>query len=219
MSCRWRGYFAYTAISGVTYSYLIQALPRFFLCILSTKCRWLTTFKTHYIVIGIQWVVVFIITSSSIIRKDISFHPKYLCWVLTQYILHKVYTYLMYYITPLVFVIIIYIYIYYWAKKTKKNVTNITNSTTNSQKRDLELLRNIVILVCIYLAGGLPSAASDLTLSKLPYLLSLITQSIAVCVANLCTNVLDREIRQIIKSILCWTTSVVPFNHIHEVQK
>jgi hypothetical protein len=218
MSCRWRGYFTYAGISGLSYSYLIQSVSRFFICILSSKYRWLTKFKTHYILIGIQWVAVFLITSPSIITKDIPFHPKFLCWVPIEYTLHTIYTYLMYYIIPLVIIIIIYIYIYYRVRKSKKNVRTIIISI-NSPKYDLELLRNIIILISIYLGGGLPSLLSDLTLSKVPYLLSLIIQSLSVFLANLCTIVLNREIRQVIKSIICRTTAVTPFNNVYPVGK
>jgi hypothetical protein len=54
MSCRWRAYFAYSGIAGVIYSYLIQAISRFFFSVLSGRYRWLTSFKTHYILIFTQ---------------------------------------------------------------------------------------------------------------------------------------------------------------------
>ncbi|UJR19994.1 hypothetical protein I4U23_023128 [Adineta vaga] len=88
-----------------------------------------------------------------------------------------------------------------------------TKTTQNRAKRDLEFLRNIVFLISIYIAGGLPSIVYFLTPTKYPYLINLVTQSIAVALATLCTILLDRDIRQVIKNILRRTTRVVPFVH------
>ena len=117
MNCRWRAYFAYVGIAGIVYSYLIQAISRFFLAALSTKYRWLVTFKTHYILISIQWIIVFLVTSPALITKDITFYPKVLCWVSMNYKLHIIYTIFAYYAMPIIGIIIIYIDIYYRVRK------------------------------------------------------------------------------------------------------
>jgi hypothetical protein len=73
--------------------------------------------------------------------------------------------------------------------KKKRNAINFRTSL-NHHKHDLEVLRNIVILISVYLSSGLPTVVADSTSSKLPYMLSLVTQVFAVLIANLCTIVL-----------------------------
>jgi hypothetical protein len=184
MNCRWRAYFAYVGIAGVMYSYLIQAISRFYFSILSSKYRWLATFKTHYILICSQWFVVFLITSSTLITKDITFHLDKLCLINISKTLHVSCAIFAYYIIPLLIIIIIYIYIYHRVRKTKKNAKTMPHSN-NNRKRDLEVLRNIVILISIYLGGGLPTIIFFLTPTKYPYLVNLVTQSLAVAIAKL----------------------------------
>jgi hypothetical protein len=212
MSCRWRAYFAYVGIAGVMYSYLIQAISCFFFSVISTKYRWLTTFKTRYILIGLQWLIVFLITSSNVIAKDITFSPNELCLIPMKNTLHAICAIFAYYGIPLLIIIIIYIYIYCRVKQIKRSSTTIAKSII-SQKRDLELLRNIIIIISIYLGGGLPSIVFFVTQTKYSYLINLVTQSLTVAIAKLCIVLLDREIRQVIKSILCRKMPVMPFNN------
>lgn len=212
ISCRWRGYFIYAGIAALTYSYLIQSISRFSLAILSTKYNWLTTFQTNSILIFIQWIWVFLSALPNILTNDIQYSPTYLCWVPIEYILHTAYTYLAYYVIPVVLILTIYIVIFYRMKKMKKNAATLHNSFTR-QKRDIEILRNIVILTSIYIGGGLPTIVGDSTSSKIPYLLSLVTQVFTVFMANVCTALLDREIRQIIRNLLFTKkTRVIPLN-------
>jgi hypothetical protein len=209
MSCRWRAYFAYTGVAGVIYSYLIQAISRFFFSILSTKYRWLTTFKTHYILISIQWLVVFLITLPAVITKDIYFTPNNLCWVPFEHMLHVAYTAVVYYIIPVIAIIIIYLYIYCSIRRTRRNATATINSTIG-QKRDLELLRNILVLLSIYLCSGFITLLFFMTLIKLIYLINFVYMAVSLIIEKVCVIVLDREFRQVIKGIIYRRTTVKP---------
>jgi hypothetical protein len=118
-----------------------------------------------------------------------------------------------------VVIISIYIYIFYRIIKIKRNSTLIINYL-NSQKRDLELLRNIVLLLCIYLAGGIPTIViTRIPENKILHLTSFATQTLAVAFANLFTIVLDRELRLVIKRMICRTTPVVPLNNAGQIQQ
>ena len=210
VSCRWRAYLAYAGVVGVIYSYLTQATSRFFFSILSNKYRWLTTFKAHYVLILVQWVLVFLITSPAIITKDISFFPRTLCWVPMEHPLHVAYTVVAYYILPVSSIMTMYAYIYYRVRRAIKDATTLV-STAKRQKVDLKLLRNILVLLGIYLGGGLPFFIFVITSVKEIYLLNLVTLSLTVPVEKLCTILLDRELRQVIRSILRRNTSVKPW--------
>ncbi len=197
---------------------MIQSISRLFFSVLSTKYRWLTTFKTHYIIISIKWCIVFLVTSSIIITKDVVYCPNILCLLTMKKLLHSIYAIFVYYTIPVVVIISIYIYIYRKVKQTKNNTRVISNSL-NSQKRDLIILRNILILISIFLSGGIPFILASIFPGKTQFLLSLVTQSLPVAVAALCTVLLNRELRQVVRNKICRTARVMPFNMDHTIER
>ena len=211
MSCRWRGYFAYASVAGVIYSYLIQAVSRFFFSILSTNNRFLITFKAHYILILAQWLLVFLITLPSIVTIDIKFHPKNLCWVPKQRLIHLAYTIIAYYVLPVLLIVCIYLFIYIRVRRIIKGATTIVHATKN-HKLDLEVLRNILTLLGIYLGGGTPYLAFVFTSIRTIYFINLVTLSFTVAVEKLGTVILDREIRLVMRGLICRRTDVEPFD-------
>ncbi|UJR25664.1 hypothetical protein I4U23_007015 [Adineta vaga] len=214
-TCRWRGYFAYLSISAISYSYLIQAISRFFTSVLSHRYRWLTTFKTHYILILVQWLIVIIIPLPAILTKDIYYRPTSLCWVPLKHLIHVIYSFFAYYIFPTLSICMIYVFIYYRVKR----VTNrpcISVRPNNREKRDLELLRNILILLFVYSIGGTPSILFLITANKPIYLLSIVSMSLTVAVEKIFTTILDRDIRQVIIKLLSSTTRVKPFERLRK---
>ena len=210
VGCRWRGYFAYLSIAAVTYSYLIQAISRFFISVLSGHYRWLTTFKTHYILILFQWFTIVIIPLPSILTNDIYYRPTSLCWVPLKKLIHVIYTYLAYYILPTLTICMLYIIIFYRVKEgTKRAALLIRNN--HHEKRDLELLRNIMILLGIYLLGGLPSVLFVITANEWIYLISIVSMSLTVAIEKISMIMLDRDIRQVTKNLMFQRTRVMPF--------
>ncbi|CAF0779765.1 unnamed protein product [Adineta ricciae] len=210
VGCRWRGYFAYLSIAAVAYSYLIQAISRFFISILSGQYRWLTTFKTHYTLILLQWVTIIVIPLPSILTNDIYYRPSSLCWVPLKKLIHVIYTYFAYYILPTLTICILYIMIFYRVKQgTKRAALLIKNN--HHEKRDLELLRNIMVLLGIYLLGGLPSVLFVITANEWIYLISIVSMSLTVAIEKISMIMLDRDIRQVTKNLMCRRTRVMPF--------
>ncbi|CAF3568309.1 unnamed protein product, partial [Rotaria socialis] len=191
--CQWRGYFSYMSVSAVTYSYLMQAVSRLFFSKFSTKYPWLLTFKTHYYLILIHWIIVFIIPLPSVIAKDIYFRPGLLCWVPLQATIHVGYTVFAYYFVPIFSIIVIYIYIYKRIKKASKRAEMVLNTTND--KRDLEVFRNIVIVLAIYITGGIPTLIFIIFEISLFYLVGIVTFTLAVSIEKICTIALDRELR------------------------
>jgi hypothetical protein len=112
-SCRWRGYFGYMTVVAIVYSFLAQAISRFFVSILSITYRWATSFKTHIILIFIQWIIVILIPLPALLTEDIYYRPLALCWVPpVGYPLHLAYIIIAYCVIPAILIFIIYIYIY-----------------------------------------------------------------------------------------------------------
>ena len=148
LPCRWRGFFGYMAIAAVVYSYLAQAISRFLISILSTKYRWATSFKAHFILILLQWFIVLIIPLPTLLTTDIYYRPYALCWVPKEYTLHIIYGIFAYYLIPAIIIFVIYIYIYSRIKRRRNSV--VTTATRGRSNRDLEVLYNIMILFVIY---------------------------------------------------------------------
>jgi hypothetical protein len=200
------------SISAVTYSYLVQAISRLFFSVFSTKHPWIVTFKVHYILILTHWLVIIIIPLPAIITKDIYFRPDVLCWVPMERVVHMMYTVFAYYVIPIFSIIIIYVYIYRQIKKIKKR-TELIRNTTN-EKRDLEVLRNIAILSCIYISGGIPTLIFLVSSINIFYLAGIVTITFAVMIEKLCAILLDRELRLVVKNLVCSRKNrVMPFEN------
>jgi hypothetical protein len=111
LSCRVRGYFAYFTICAVLYSFFIQAVSRLFISVFSASYAWLTTFKTHYILICIHWLTAILLPLPALITTDIRYRPTSMCFVPLRYFLHVIYTYVAYYTIPTVSICMMYIFI------------------------------------------------------------------------------------------------------------
>ncbi|CAM2725945.1 unnamed protein product [Rotaria socialis] len=209
--CQWRGYFGYMSISAVTYSYLMQAISRLFFSKFSTKYPWLLTFKTHYYLILIHWIIVFIIPLPSVITKDIYFRPGLLCWVPLKATIHVGYTVFACYFVPIFSIIVIYIYIYKRIKKASKRAEMVLNTTND--KRDLEVFRNIVILLAIYITGGIPTLIFIIFEIPLFYLAGIVTFTLAVSIEKICTIALDHELRQVVSNKIFKNNVVTSFDN------
>ncbi|UJR37215.1 hypothetical protein I4U23_029924 [Adineta vaga] len=196
-SCRWRGYFGYMAVAAVVYSYLTQAISRFFNSILSTKYHWAILYKTHLILILIQWVIVLIIPLPALLTEDIYYRPHALCWVSIEYTLHIIYSVTAYYFIPAIFIFVIYIQIYFYIKHHQQNIFNTTIQARSNH--DLQILYNILILLVIYTVGAIPTLLYLLTEIEILYEIGIISVSFTVAIEKLMTLLLDREMRNMIR--------------------
>nr|ACC43929.1 7 transmembrane receptor (rhodopsin family) A [Philodina roseola] len=209
VGCRWRGYFAYMSISASIYSYLVQAVSRLFYSVSGTKHQKLITFKSHYIMISIHWLVVIILPLPSVITTDIYFRPGLLCWVPFKHTLHVLYTVCAYYLTSIICITIIYIYIYLRVKKARQHAVNMLHALHD--KRDLEVLRNIVILLAIYISGGIPTIIFLVSSLETCYLLGIVTFTFTVVLEKIFTIILDRDLRITVRELIWHRNRVLPF--------
>lgn len=215
VGCRLLAYFSYVGICAVVYSYLIQTISRIFISLLASKYRSLTTVKAHCILIGMKWLTIIIMPLPTLFSTDIKYQARVLCWVPMENIIHVIYVFLAYYILPTISSLLIYAFIYYRLKKMIRDSGTLMR-TTNSKKRDLEVLRNILILLCIYLLGGFPSVLFFITNIQTIYLMSLVFISFAVGVEKIFMCLLDRDMRQIIEKSLKWNNRVAPVELLPE---
>lgn len=209
LSCRWRGFFGYMAMAAIIYSFLAQAISRFFISVLSFKYQWASTLKSHLILILILWIIVILLPLPALLTEDIQHRPFSLCWVPGEYPLHLAYTIVAYYLIPAGLIFIIYISIYLRIKRRKNRIFILTNNSRSN--RDLEVFYNIIILFIIYIFGALPSIVYILTRIEAFYTIGIISVSLAVAIEKFVTIIIDRDLRKIfIQYIHRSTTQVEP---------
>ena len=209
LSCRCRGYLAYMSIAAVTYSYLTQSISRFFFSLLSAKHASLLSFGTHFLLIGLNWLTAVVIPLSTLINTDIRFISGAVCWIRPEAVLHGFLIVIIEYAIPLGLVIVIYVYIYCEVKKRRRNARS--NAISASKGRlELELLRNIAVLVGIFLLGGVSTVVYTITSIKLFDLIGMVMVSLCASAVQICTIVLDRDFRQVVRDMFRTNTRVEP---------
>ncbi|CAF1069347.1 unnamed protein product [Adineta steineri] len=124
-----------------------------------------------------------------------------MCLVLPKYAIHEFYLLITSFIIPIVIISIIYGIIYY---HTVRSTANFQQSL-HGAKRDVKLARNILILLGIFLFGGIPSTTYIVVSNKVEsapgvlFLIAITTPSIAIAIEKIMTIVLNRDIRQVFK--------------------
>ncbi len=92
-------------------------------------------------------------------------------------------------------------------RRDGNNVCIQQNSARRRQNRDLEVLRNIMALFSIYILGGIPSILFILTRIKLFYSICIVCITLSVAIEKATFILLDQEIRNTFKKLLCHSTS------------
>ena len=212
-SCRWSGYFGYAAIAASVYSYLAQSISRLSIILYAAKYPWVKAFRTHKIIIALQWLISFILPLPALITNDIYFLHGHLCWVPFTRPIHLLYTLLAGYILPVVAIAVIYLYVFIRIKIITRRAENIR--TNIRDKRDLGILRNIVISLGIYIGGGTPASIFVFTSIQIFYVIGIISFTFGVLVEKIFTIILDHELRQVIKEKVVFPSRnrVIPLNN------
>lgn len=216
VGCRWRGYLAYISICGMTFSYFVQSMSRLVISLYSNQYQWMTSFRTHYFLIGFQWFAAVLTPIPSILTTDIIFRPGALCWVPLKHKLHVSYTYIVYYSIPALSICLIYLFIYHRVRQSTKNALIQVRSQHNAN-RDLEVLRNVLILLGIYLAGGIPTLIFLISTNRIFYLIGIVTISLTIAVEKFVTIFLDRELRNVVRDLCFRKTRVMPTSNTRAI--
>lgn len=148
------GYLSYMAVGIQYYSYLLQAMYRYSLMIYPTRllCQ---SLKFQTLLIIITWVFWLIYPTMLIYTEQIVYIPDAkVCQMPPKFSLLKIFTVFLTYFTPMVTVTIIYIQMVHCVREMGKRVTP-ANSLSHA-KRELELVRRIVLLLFSLLTLGIP---------------------------------------------------------------
>ena len=137
------------------YSYVIQAISRFFITILY-KHKNLLTYRINKFMIIISWIVSLMISTGMLI-SPVSFEyetESRLC-LLTSKHFHTSFTLMVVaYLIPVNIIIILYGIILWYT--TRPNRVHPNNITIGNNKRNIKVFQKILLLLAIVIIGGIP---------------------------------------------------------------
>ena len=202
-SCRIEGYLTSVSLTLVMYSYVGQSISRLFWTVFY-KHRYLLTMRSHvYLSIG-QICLSFLLPISILITKDIVFQPMRFCLVPLRYRLHVFYLLAVQYVIPVLTSIILYGIIYRFVSQSTSN----SQRTSSKGNRDTKLARNILILLTIFMFGGIPSVLYIILSGQRPstlgffFFMAAAAPPVTVACEKLMTLVLNRDIRKVLQGRL-----------------
>ena len=202
-SCRILAYFGYSFLQMVSYSYVVQALSRLSFVIFHQH-QHLLHYTFHFILIICQTLFSFLTVLSSLVTKDILFRPQLMCYVPSTRAGHTYTILLTSFIIPFCSIIIIYAIIYCRVIRSSA----VLRQSSHEAKRDLLLLRNILILFLIFLSAGIPwiiysiltytTKSSSIAL----YLMPILATVFAAVLEKICLIFLNHDIRKASSKLL-----------------
>lgn len=197
-ACIFRAY-CYTMISAtICYSYLIQAISRLFYVIFY-KYKYLQTWRVHCIMVIINWVIGNIIPIIMLLMNSNAFGQEEesgLCIAISKLSLVSIFNVITSFVIPVSIVAIIYGIILYHARQSSRRVTGFvprtntfmsnTNIAKPNLKREIRLMKNIIIILSLLTCAGTPYLVRILLLAinekMVPDYLDLLSiNSITIC--------------------------------------
>jgi hypothetical protein len=199
--CQIRTYFAYVSFCALYYSFVLQAIFRLFR-IVFYKHKILQSFGVFLIAITLQWILSFLFILPNLLLDDYQYLPlEYNCWIAFQNIRGLIMVMIIIFNNPLTIVFTIYTQIIRYTRRS----THIRETRQHANKRDLIILKRIVILVFIIVGIGLPTAAIILIYIITKYVISFayhiqgLSISLGVLVASVSLIFITPQIQEIFK--------------------
>ena len=155
--CYGRAYLLHVGTSLLYYSYLLQAVFRFFRIVLSNH-RQLQSSRLIFLLVLFQWLISFLAVIPITVLRHFQYVPLYFyCEILLSDNQGLLIGGLLSYQLPMVGIGLIYVYILYYMKKSKRHL--IVQNRLGANQRDLSVLRRILILIGLLVTLALPTSA------------------------------------------------------------
>ena len=152
--CRIRAFLYLSSCSTITYSYLIQAISRYFITVVY-RYRFLLTFRTNWILIVISWILSILIAASMFSSPSAyQYEPESRMCLLTSKAFTSSFVSMTFaFCIPLQIIVLLYALILRRATRQQR-----TSSTLVALRlrRNLKVFQNILIFVSIMTLGGTP---------------------------------------------------------------
>jgi hypothetical protein len=204
--CIIRAYLTVVSTTLLSSSFLLQALSRLFYSVFHAHRRCLLTWKFHYFLIAIQWMMGFLTPITILIKhKDVMYRTSVFCTIELSHTLHLYYLYSTEYIIPVLFILLIYITIVY----RLNYYSSLFKPRHSSPTREAKLLKNILIFVGIFTFGGLPSViytcllAPQRILSIHFFILTLVSIPLAIAMEKMSVLWLNTPFRNAFVTCCC----------------
>ena len=162
--CVFRAYCIVVSISAMTYSFSIQAISRLFFSVFYTHSS-LLNWRAHQILILVKWLMSFAL-GIRLVCVDNSFElieEHRMCGIRTNKLSVAPYSIGFVYVLPKSIAIVIYAIVFHQVRLSSmrvksRNVTNITTAciTLTFVKKNLIIIRNMLIILNILICGGAP---------------------------------------------------------------
>jgi uncharacterized membrane protein len=157
-----------------------------------------------------------LIPLSILITEDVVFVPLAICWIPPTKIIHTIYLFVSTYFVPIFIAFIIYGIIY------RRVIQSSTTSRQSSHvhKRDFKLIKNILILLVLFLVAGIPflvAVIMTLTTSfqSLPFYFFPVLVGPSMCIVErICLIYLNKELRRETKKLLGQLHIIQPSNQV-----
>lgn len=216
--CRILAYLAYSFLHLVCYSYVIQALSRLFVIVFHQHRQFLQ-YKFHLILILCQILISFLGALSVLITKDVVFRSYNMCYVSSTRIIHVAAFFISAFIAPFAMIIIIYTIIYCRVIRS----TAFIRQSSRETKRDVQLMRNILIVFLVFLSAGIPTIIYMIitytikSSSRGFYMMPLLGTPFAVVIQKICLILLNQDIRKAARKLFEDLHLIRPSNQVTDL--
>ena len=151
--CEIRAYFPHVCFCAYYYSFVAQAVFRLFRVVFY-RTKILQSFGVFLLAIVIQWSLSFVLVVPHVVLGDFQYQPfDYNCWISFKNLRAMFFATLVIYGGPLCTIFGIYIYILRFVRQT----AHVQRKQQRSNKRDVIVLKRIVILLLFLVLIGVPT--------------------------------------------------------------
>ena len=214
--CHLRAHFYLMCCGLICYAYFIEALSRL-IFIVFHHYRRLHNYRLHGYLIVFNWLIGIIFPfGASAFDHGSKYEPESrLCLFTTKNVNSGLYMLVVGFLVPLSIASIIYIAIFTKARRSSQRV-GVQGSDTNSlqlmqMKRELILARNLIILMGIFMASGVPllivviwqSTRSSISPPAFVYLPMINTITIFVSIMMITLFTMQKTVRNIVCARIC----------------
>lgn len=214
-ACIFRSFFYVGICIAVCVSYAIQSISRLFFAVLYTH-KYLLSWRIHrYLIIVNYLLSIFGIIPLVFMKNGCGLEVESrLCLVTTKVFSASMWTVTMAYLIPLSIVIFVYGIIFYHTRQSTRRVGGLASHRTSNTvthnyvpnlKREMKLMKNILILVGILICAGIPYLTLVIwnVTKKQPsppeptYLLAMITISVFFAIKMITLLSMSKEVKNI----------------------
>jgi hypothetical protein len=199
--CKTRGFLLTFATSVKTYSYLIQAISRFFITILH-KHRFLRTFHVNWTMVITSWIISGIIAGGMLISPvAYQYEPESrLCFISTKVFLTSCIAIVIIFFVTVDTVIVLYGIILWHSTRYRRIHPNSTS--TLRAKRNIQVFKKILIFISILVVGGTPYLLSVIlnVIDKAPwrlYSISVLFIALSAAIESIALLFTNEQVKKI----------------------